>query len=81
MNTGLLGPLHAGDGGGWTWGVARRRQAGLTLLWSLLDEPLGDLAAAATAATRQPGGTLRDQLAAWTGTAAARRSQAHHQAR
>ena len=81
MNTGLLDPLHAGDGGAWNWGVARRRQAGLTLLWSLLDEPLGDLAAAATAVTCQPGGTLRDQLTAWTGTAAARRSLAHHQAR
>ncbi|MFC4453723.1 hypothetical protein [Deinococcus sonorensis] len=72
MNTGVLDPLHVDNT--WTWGVARRRQAGLTLLWSVLDEPLGDLAAAATAVTAQPGATLRAQLTAFTGTAAARRS-------
>ncbi|GGJ67305.1 hypothetical protein [Deinococcus aquiradiocola] len=81
MNTGLLDPLHAGGGGSWSWGVPRRRQAGLTLLSSLLDEPLGPLATAATAATRQPGDTLRAQLHAWTGTPAARRSLAHHRNR
>ncbi|GGR26456.1 hypothetical protein GCM10008957_42510 [Deinococcus ruber] len=81
MNTGLLDPLHVGDEGqgGWTWGVARRRQAGLTLLWSVLDEPLGELETAVSAVTRQPGGTLRAQLEAWTKTAAALRSMAHQQ--
>lgn len=72
MNTGLLDRLHADDA--WSRGVARRRQAGLTLLWSSLDQPLGELAAAASAVTRQPGQTLREQLEAWTGTATAWRS-------
>lgn len=46
-------------------GVAARRQPAFRFLGALLDEPLGALEVAATAATGQAGGTLRDQLTAW----------------
>jgi len=73
-NTGLLDPLHLDDGqNAWT-GVARKRVAGLTLLRSLLDEPLGELEEVASAVTRQPGRTLRDQLGSWSKTATGRRT-------
>lgn len=76
MNTGLLDPLHVDDGqNAWTWGVARRRVAGLTLLWSVLDESLGELERAARMATGHPGSTLREQLSAWTKTATAPNSR------
>jgi len=74
-HTGLLDPLHLDDGqNAWTWGVARKRVAGLTLLRSLLDEPLDELEEVASAVTRQPGRTLRDQLGSWSKMATGRRT-------
>lgn len=60
---GLLGPGPLDDP--WAPGIAARRQPAFRFLRSVLDEPLGSLERAATAATGQAGATLRDQLAAW----------------
>jgi hypothetical protein len=61
----LLEPLEPTVAAGPERGAQPRRQSSLALLRRLLDEPLGELDAAATAATRQPGVTLRAQLSAW----------------
>ncbi|GGO30196.1 hypothetical protein [Deinococcus humi] len=60
--------------------AGRRREPAFALVRAVLDEPLGDCAPAATAATGQGGETLRIQLQAWL-SAQSRRPQTHRRTR